>query len=194
MWHKVISNATPRLALGNVLQMENPLIWISKFWIEFESLLLESVQRNCLPALTHLLDYEERLYSSELTPKSDHFGREKDSSGALILAARKGNYQLMKLFLDKHYSIALPHPLDCSCLKCQDNKLGQSKKRLEALQALSNPFYISLTSEDPFLTAFKLYKSASKFALQDDCFDNDYKEVAEANQKFCLGLLDEVER
>ena len=174
-------------------------MWISKFWLEFESLMLEAVQRNCRAGLIHLLEYEERLQSNELVPtmnnnnnNNDFFGREKDSSHALILAARNGNYQLMKLFIDKHYSIAPPHRLDCNCLKCQDNKLGQSKKRLEALQALSNPLWISLTSEDPFLTAFKLCKQSRKFSEQDDCFENDYQQLARSNQQFCLDLLDEI--
>ena len=193
MWNKMINSAIPQRAL-QAIEMENPLMWISKFWMEFDSLLLESVQRNCHPALVHLLEYEERLCSSEVVPKTENFGRDRDSSHALILAARNGNYQLMKLFLDKHYSIGIPHPIDCPCFKCQDNKLGQSKRRLEALQGLSNPLYISLTAEDPFLTAFKLCGLARRFALQDDCFESNYKEVATENQKFCLGLLDEVER
>ena len=188
----MLTNFPQTNTFGN--NIENPLMWISKFWVEFESLLLESVQRNCRSALIHLLDYEERLFATELIPKAENFGRERDSSNALILAARNGNYQLIKLFLDKQYSISLPHRLDCSCLRCQDNKLGKSKRRLEALQALSNPLYISLTSEDPFLTAFKLCASAREFGIQDDCFENNYKELADANQKFCLFLLDEVER
>lgn len=193
MWKQKILESFPRTKhFGN--QLENPLMWISKFWLEFESLLLESVQRNSRSALLHLLEYEERLHSLELVPKAEHFEREKDSSQALILAAREGKYQLMKLFIDKQYSIAPPHPIDCFCLKCQDNKLGQSKKRLESLQALSNPLWIALTSEDPFFTAFKLCASARKFGVQDDCFESSYRELSEANQKFALGLLDEVER
>ena len=191
MWQKAVDNVAAHSA---VVQKENSLIWISRFWIEFESLLFEAVQRNCAPALIHLLNYEERLYSTELAQKIEALGREKDSLQALILAAHNGKYQMIKLLLDKHYSIAIPHRLDCSCLNCKDNKLGQSKKRLEALQALSNPMYISLTSEDPFLTAFKLCASARMFGEQDDCFESYYLELADANQKFCLALLDEVER
>ena len=118
MWQKAVHSAATHVrhtashvALGVDTHMENPLMWISKFWIEFESLLLEAVQRNCSSALVHLLDYEERLYSTELVPKAENFGREKNSSHALILAARNGNYQLMKLFLDKQYSITFPHQL-----------------------------------------------------------------------------------
>ena len=193
MWKQTVLKKFPQAnPYGDY--MENPLMWIPKVWTEFESLLLEAVQRNCQAALLHLLDYEEHLGVSDILPKTQMFGRERNSSHAMILAARKGNYQLIKLFLDNHYSIALPHPLDCSCLRCQDNKLGQSKRRLEALQALSNPLYIYLTSEDPFLTAFKLCAMARQFGVQDDCFENNYRELAEANQKFCLCMLDEIER
>ena len=194
MWQKAVNNMPSHRTLTISAQTENPLIWISRFRIEFESLLVEAVQRNCPPALVHLLDYEDRLYSTELGQKHEAVELEKDSSRALILAARDGKYQMIKLLLDKNYSIAIPHRLDCCCIKCHDNKLGQSKKRLEELQALSNPLYISLTSEDPFLTAFKLCASARKFGDQDDCFESNYRELSEANQRFCLGLLDEVER
>lgn len=150
----------------------NPLLWISKFWLEFEALLVEAVQRNSRAGVELLLEYEDKLQNNQLSIKDEgkKFRREKDSA-ALILAARNGNNQLMKLFIDKQYTIAPPHLIDCQCLKCQSNKLGQSKKRMETLQALSDPIWISLTSEDPFLTAFKLSKMSRKFSFQDDCFE-----------------------
>ena len=173
---------------------------VSQFWNEFETMLLEAVRKNSYQGVKLLLEHELKLEDSaqssalngSATSSSASYSKGKNTS-SVILAAKNGNLNLLKLFLKYNYTIPPPHYTDCQCHKCTADKLRQSKHRIETMKALSNPYWISLTSDDPFLTAFKLRNLSEKFGAEDDSCENQYVSIAKQNVEFCLELLDEIE-
>ena len=63
-----------------------------------------------------------------------------------------------------------PHKFSCSCMECRNrmkfDQLRMANFRLNAYRGLSSEAYISLSSDDPFLTGFLLAKELRK--LSDD--------------------------
>ena len=81
----------------------------------------------------------------------------------LVTAVERNNADILKLFKKYSYSISEPHVTGCECDDCVDDKLGQQYNRLSTLKALSSPLWIALTSDDPFLTSFKLHRVIHNF-------------------------------
>lgn len=167
---------------------------VSQFWNEFELMLIEAVRKNSYQGVKLLLEHELKLEESQssITNGSSNISKCKNST-SVMLAAKNGNLNLLKLFIKFNYTIPPPHYTDCQCMKCMRDKLRQSKHRIETMKALSNPYWISLTSDDPFLTAFKLRNLCRKFGMEDDSCENQYVGIARQNVDFCLELLDEIE-
>ncbi|XP_057296724.1 short transient receptor potential channel 4-like isoform X2 [Hydractinia symbiolongicarpus] len=108
----------------------------------------------------------------------------------LCEAVHRDCYDAVSLLLD---FITEPHDFGCLCSVCSVDRLGQSKRRIEHLKALSNPVWIGLTSTDPFLTAFKIYKKCKTLGRQEDCFEKTYHQLKDDCQRFCCQLLDQLE-
>lgn len=160
-------------------------------WLEFEELLLESVQRRTYTAAELLLQHEQ--YITEKTKRTNPEKTRKKNPAPLIFAAENNHNEFLKLFIKYDYTIPEPHVTNCRCMKCQNDKLGEAINRMSILRALSNPVWIGLTSQDPFLTSFQLCQLNRKYGDQDDSFENKYEELSEMNYKLCLKLLDTVE-
>ena len=167
------------------------------YGLEYEVLLRESIEKNCYAAVKLLLDFNEKYES--VSQNSDFYSsyianadKYKRVSKGLLIAAQRGNHQFIKLFLGRNYMIDDPHGLECQCNLCTNDRLGQSRRRIETLKAITNPVYIALTSEDPFLTTFKLCKLCFRYANQEDSFENIYHELANVCQQFCFQLLDTI--
>ena len=166
--------------------------------IEVEELLTDAVRRDDYYATKLLLEFIDKFKNEDedsnvivnVTVQSETKTKE---SVALELAARNGNYHIIKLFIARNYTIGNPHGLDCKCISCHTNRLGQSLRRIEILKAISNPIWIGLTSDNPFLTSFKLYQVSKKFGEQEDCFESKYNALLEGDQIFCSQLLDQIE-
>lgn len=110
-----------------------------------------------------------------------------------VLAVNSDDARIMSLFHKYNYSIEYPHELNCKCPPCRNDQLGQSKKRINTMQALSHPIWIGLTSNDPFLTSFKISKKCRKYRAFQDCYENVYNNIIKQNKDFCCALLDHIE-
>ena len=89
--------------------------------------------------------------------------KESTISYLTVLAVQTNNIKFIRLMLSHGFDIQWPHLLDCRCWLCESDKLGQAKGRIETIQALSNPLWISLTCKDPFLTSFRITKICRQF-------------------------------
>lgn len=89
--------------------------------------------------------------------------QENTISYLTVLAVQTDNIKFIRLMLSHGFDIQWPHLLDCRCWLCESDKLGQAKGRIETMQALSNPLWISLTCKDPFLTSFRITKTCRQF-------------------------------
>ena len=109
-----------------------------------------------------------------------------------VLAVQTNNVKLVRLLLTHQFGIEWPHLLDCHCWLCENDKFGQAKRRIETLQALSNPLWLNMNCDDPFLTSFKIMKKCRRFRSQQDCYEKEYDLITKQNLRFCTGLLDQV--
>lgn len=91
---------------------------------------------------------EDSPFSSDITP--------------IILAAERNQIEIVQLLLLRGEKIKKPHHYYCNCQECSNklefDELRLAKTRLNAYKGLASCTYISLTSEDPVLTAFELAK------------------------------------
>ncbi|GIY56489.1 transient-receptor-potential-like protein [Caerostris extrusa] len=114
----------------------------------------------------------------------------------IILAAHCNQFEILQLLLSRGAIIEKPHPLSCSCQKCHEcmhtDSLRYSLRRIHTYRALASPAWMSLTSEDPILTAFKLSWELERLAMQENEFKKKeiYVELSNQCKKYSCDLLD----
>ena len=166
-----------------------------------DELLYEAVERNSTKSVNAVLKFalgdeqelgvteSQRIESSSISLA----WKKKVNVKAVILAAQKGNYELIKLFLSRGFRIDAPHDILCGCCTCKHDPLDNTKARIMTYSAISNPMWIALTSEDPFLTAFSLSREITLLQNFEDSYENAFAAMKAQVQTFCLELLDCVE-
>ena len=96
----------------------------------------------------------------------------------IVLAAKRNNFYIVQLLLLRGAQVAPPHNYFCDCVECSNQKkfdsVKYSRSRLETYHALASPAYISLSSEDPILTAFQL--------------SNELEKLSEIEKEYKVGL------
>lgn len=97
-----------------------------------------------------------------------------------MLAAVCNQFEIVQLLLSRGARIEKPHPLSCTCQKCalliSHDALRYSKMRINTYRALASPAWISLTTADPILAAFKLCYELNRLASKE----TEFKEVRSA--------------
>ena len=92
----------------------------------------------------------------------------------IILAAHCNQFEILQLLLARGARIERPHALTCQCDRCTTNikrdSLRHSLLRIHTYRALASPAWISLTSFDPVLTAFKLSWELKHLAARENEF------------------------
>ena len=123
----------------------------------------------------------------------------------LILAAKKDNQEIVKIFLEKHYIIDEPHKRSCKCDKCEGpGRLGGSIHRLHCYQALASPIYLCLSylldtppskdqdiksSKDPIIRALLLNRKLEKLVKVEYELKNEYQKLIISCEEFAVSLL-----
>ena len=193
-------SAVPRSKESYVLE---PLCSVEENATNIDDLLCEAVEKNSLKSVQALLDFA--LSEGQHVIAGDERGKSEASVSvcsarkktpyvrAVLLAAQRGNYELIKVFLSHGCSIELPHDVLCRCWMCKEDPLGSTKTRIAAYSALCNPIWISLTSKDPFITAFNLNQELTRLQRFEDSYENILSTMKVQVQTFCTDLLDCVE-
>eukprot|EP00795_Rhopilema_esculentum_P002161 gene2161-17751_t len=119
--------------------------------------------------------------------------RTRTNVRALILAAKMGNYALIKVFLSRGFTISRPHDVACKCWLCKDDALERTKSRMAIYSALSNPVWLSITSTDPFTTAFTMSHALGRLERIEDSYESVFTKLNAQVQTYCMDLLDCVE-
>lgn len=132
--------------------------------------------------LSVLLDRQFSDFTPDITP--------------IILAAHINNYEIIKLLLQRGVSIPQPHAVHCNCMECVScsdvDSLRHSRSRLNIYKALASPSLIALSSEDPFLTAFKLSWELKELSTVENEFKSEYRELSRMCKQFAKDLLDQT--
>nr|XP_022328099.1 short transient receptor potential channel 3-like [Crassostrea virginica]XP_022328100.1 short transient receptor potential channel 3-like [Crassostrea virginica] len=125
---------------------------------------------------------EDSPFSSDITP--------------LILAAERNQIEIVQLLLLRGETIKKPHHYYCNCQECSNklefDELRLAKTRLNAYKGLASCTYISLTSEDPVLTAFDLAKELRYVSTIEKSFKTEYLGLADQLSDYVVKLLDKV--
>ncbi|XP_001637374.2 short transient receptor potential channel 4 isoform X2 [Nematostella vectensis] len=109
----------------------------------------------------------------------------------LVVAAQLGNYEVLNMLVSKGFQLVKPHNVLCRCEECQADNFRESQRRLDIYRGLANPVFISMTSNDPFLTAFELSSELEVIARREDEYEKDYLQLSQQCSQFTIGLLDE---
>ena len=113
----------------------------------------------------------------------------------IILAAHCNQFEILQLLMMRGADIKSPHQLSCSCKVCQEHvhedSLRHSLLRINTYRALASPAWISLTSADPILTAFRLSWELHKLALRENEFKETYLQLCDQCRKYACDVLEQ---
>ncbi|XP_060935927.1 short transient receptor potential channel 7b isoform X1 [Limanda limanda] len=112
----------------------------------------------------------------------------------VILAAHCQEYEIVHILLMKGARIERPHDYFCKCSECFDKQkqdsFSHSRSRMNAYKGLASAAYLSLSSEDPVLTALELSNELARLANIETEFKNDYRKLSMQCKDFVVGVLD----
>ncbi|CAH1959080.1 unnamed protein product [Acanthoscelides obtectus] len=166
--------------------------------IEVKDGVLHAIKEEYVEAVELLLNHEEEFHK----PGQPYSWERVDRSAAtftaditpLILAAHKNNYEIIKLLLDRGATLPMPHDVRCGCDECvsssKTDSLRHSQARINAYRALSSPSLISLSSNDPILTAFELSWDLRRLSRMETEFKTEYTAMREQVQNFATSLVE----
>uniref|UniRef100_A0A8C9XD08 Transient receptor potential cation channel subfamily C member 7 n=1 Tax=Sander lucioperca TaxID=283035 RepID=A0A8C9XD08_SANLU len=112
----------------------------------------------------------------------------------IILAAHCLEYEIVHILLTKGARIERPHDYFCKCSECiekqKQDSFSHSRSRMNAYKGLASAAYLSLSSEDPVLTALELSNELARLANIETEFKNDYRKLSMQCKDFVVGVLD----
>ncbi|XP_067112934.1 short transient receptor potential channel 7-like [Osmerus mordax] len=112
----------------------------------------------------------------------------------VILAAHCQEYEIVHTLLMKGARIEKPHDYFCKCHECAEKQcrdsFSHSRSRMNAYKGLASAAYLSLSSEDPVLTALELSNELARLANIETEFKNDYRKLSMQCKDFVVGVLD----
>ncbi|CAM4618305.1 unnamed protein product [Leuciscus chuanchicus] len=104
----------------------------------------------------------------------------------IILAAHCQKYEVVHMLLMKGARIEQPHDYFCKCAECTEKQrkdaFSHSRSRINAYRGLASPAYLSLSSEDPVLTALELSNELAKLANIEKEFKDKKNRNKETSQ------------
>jgi hypothetical protein len=163
--------------------------------------LLYAIREGVYNIVEMLIDHpsiKSSMLGSEWSNNNGHGEESSDYSSDIspvMLAAHCNQFEILQLLLLRGADIYPPHQLSCSCKTCQEqvhkDSLRHSLLRINTYRALASPAWISLTSADPILTAFKLSHTLEKLALSENEFKETYMELRDQCRRFSCDLLDQ---
>lgn len=112
---------------------------------------------------------------------------------ALIIAACRNNFLIVKMLMVRGVTLDIPHEYLCLCKACSESRNADfmtfTNNRLDAFRAIASPAYIALTEPDPIMAAFLLSDKFRKTAEIETEYKQVYFELDTQVQDFTLDLL-----
>ncbi|XP_019647217.1 PREDICTED: transient-receptor-potential-like protein [Branchiostoma belcheri] len=202
--HPVNVNVTSglgRSALTTAVTMENAEIvelLLKQDGIRIGSALLHAIREGVYRIVEMMVNHSSMTPAmlgagwSCVSPDCEDFS---PCVSPVILAAQLNQFQILQLLLSQGATISDPHMPGCHCRGCTDSNKNDSLRysivRMETYRALASPSWISLTSSDPILTAFKLSWDLRHLATNEREFKESYLNLAEQCRKYPVELLDQ---
>ncbi|XP_026865914.2 short transient receptor potential channel 6 [Electrophorus electricus] len=169
--------------------------------------LLLAISKGYIRIVEAILSHQAFAETSKLTSSplqaetnDDLFAYDEDGTRfshditPIILASHCHEYEIVHILLRKGARIERPHDYFCKCNACvyhqRHDSFSHSRSRINAYKGLASPAYLSLSSEDPVLTALELSNELAVLANIEKEFKNDYRELSTQCKDFVVGLLD----
>ncbi|KAM9801697.1 short transient receptor potential channel 4b [Neosynchiropus ocellatus] len=189
-----------RTALLIAIENENLEIveLLLSFNVHVGDALLHAIRKEVVGAVELLLNHKKPRGENQVPPflLERQFSDFTPDITPIILAGHTNNYEIIKLLLQHGVSIPQPHAVRCNCLDCVSGSdmdgLRQSRSRLNIYKALASPSLIALSSEDPFLTAFKLSWELKELSTVENEFKSEYEQLSHTCKRFAKNLLDQT--
>ncbi|CAK6969088.1 short transient receptor potential channel 4a [Scomber scombrus] len=189
-----------RTALLIAIENENLEIieLVLSFNVYVGDALLHAIRKEVVGAVELLLNHKKSSGGMQVPPilLDKQFSDFTPDITPIILAAHTNNYEIIKLLVQKGVSMPQPHEVRCNCVECVSSSdvdsLRHSRSRLNIYKALSSPSLIALSSEDPFLTAFRLSWELQELSKVENEFKSEYEELSQQCKQFAKDLLDQT--
>lgn len=92
----------------------------------------------------------------------------------LTLACQKDLYDIVAMLTRKGHVIPRPHSISCACLECRNGRqydlLKFSLSRINTYRGIASRAYLSVTSEDAMLSAFRLSRDLRRLSKKEPEF------------------------
>ncbi|XP_050426703.1 short transient receptor potential channel 6-like [Adelges cooleyi] len=157
--------------------------------------LMYAIQNNRYSIVVKFLDMLQETNPEKAFVGYEHSAVYPQYLTPLMLAAQCGLFRIISLLLKRGHTIAIPHKPTCVCKEvCKslaqlNNGLGAAETKLSVFRAISNPAYISLTSDDPILTSFHLSRMLRDHGDVDRIFKSDYQILDLHTRLFAVNLI-----
>ncbi|XP_072873712.1 short transient receptor potential channel 3 isoform X6 [Chlorocebus sabaeus] len=169
------------------------LLAISKGYVRIVEAILNHPGFAASKRLT-LSPCEQELQDDDFYAYDEDGTRFSPDITPIILAAHCQKYEVVHMLLMKGARIERPHDYFCKCGDCMEKQrhdsFSHSRSRINAYKGLASPAYLSLSSEDPVLTALELSNELAKLANIEKEFKNDYRKLSMQCKDFVVGVLD----
>uniref|UniRef100_H3A6A4 Transient receptor potential cation channel subfamily C member 3 n=1 Tax=Latimeria chalumnae TaxID=7897 RepID=H3A6A4_LATCH len=169
------------------------LLAISKGYVRIVEAILNHSAFTASKRLT-LSPSEQELQDDDFFSYDEDGTRFSPDITPIILAAHCQKYDVVHMLLMKGARIERPHDYFCKCNECMEKQkhdsFSHSRSRINAYKGLASPAYLSLSSEDPVLTALELSNELAKLANIEKEFKNDYRKLSMQCKDFVVGVLD----
>ncbi|TSX58286.1 Short transient receptor potential channel 4 [Bagarius yarrelli] len=185
-----------------LIAIENENLEIIELLLSFNvyvgDALLHAIRKEVVGAVELLLNHKKPSGGMQVPPilLDKQFSDFTPDITPIILAAHTNNYEIIKLLVQKGVSVPQPHEVRCNCVECVSgsdvDSLRHSRSRLNIYRALSSPSLIALSSEDPFLTAFRLSWELQELSKVENEFKAEYEELSHQCKQFAKDLLDQT--
>ncbi|KAL3042786.1 hypothetical protein OYC64_020665 [Pagothenia borchgrevinki] len=185
-----------------LIAIENENLEIIELLLSFSvyvgDALLHAIRKEVVGAVELLLNHKKPGGGMQVPPilLDKQFSDFTPDLTPIILAAHTNNYEIIKLLVQKGVSMPQPHEVRCNCVECVSSSdvdsLRHSRSRLNIYKALSSPSLIALSSEDPFLTAFRLSWELQELSKVENEFKSEYEELSQQCKQFAKDLLDQT--
>ncbi|XP_061047100.1 short transient receptor potential channel 3 isoform X4 [Eubalaena glacialis] len=156
------------------------LLAISKGYVRIVEAILNHPGFAASKRLT-LSPCEQELQDDDFYAYDEDGTRFSPDITPIILAAHCQKYEVVHMLLMKGARIERPHDYFCKCGDCTEKQrhdsFSHSRSRINAYKGLASPAYLSLSSEDPVLTALELSNELAKLAN----IEKEFKFVAHPN-------------
>ncbi|XP_069002393.1 short transient receptor potential channel 4-like [Embiotoca jacksoni] len=185
-----------------LIAIENENLEIIELLLSFNvyvgDALLHAIRKEVVGAVELLLIHKKSSGGMQVPPilLDKQFSDFTPDITPIILAAHTNSYEIIKLLVQKGVSMPQPHEVRCNCVECVSSSdvdsLRHSRSRLNIYKALSSPSLIALSSEDPFLTAFRLSWELQELSKVENEFKSEYEELSQQCKQFAKNLLDQT--